>query len=100
MDQWDFKKWRKKLGINQISAGVAQVTNAIMAVDAMIDADQPYLLLGRLTQADVTAFIAERHARVGLGIDTGAQAPRLRADQETGGTSRIPLDRGLTQPPA
>jgi hypothetical protein len=25
---------------------VAQVTNAIMAVDAMMDADQPYLLLG------------------------------------------------------
>ena len=21
MDQWDFKKWRKKLGINQIAAG-------------------------------------------------------------------------------
>src|SRR5580700_7639827 len=48
---------------------VAQVTNAIMAVDAMIDADQPYLLLGRLTQADVTAFVTERLARVGLGID-------------------------------
>jgi glutathione S-transferase len=58
---------------------VAQVTNAIMAVDAMIDADQPYLLLGRLTQADVTAFVTERLARVGLGIDTDAQAPRLRA---------------------
>ena len=58
---------------------VAQVTNAIMAVDAMIGADQPYLLLGRLTQADVTAFITERLARVGLGIDTDTQAPRLRA---------------------
>jgi glutathione S-transferase len=55
---------------------VAQVTNAIMAVDAMMDADQPYLLLGRLAQADVTAFITERHAR--LGIDTDTQAPRLR----------------------
>ena len=21
MDQWDFKKWRKKLGINQVEAG-------------------------------------------------------------------------------
>ena len=21
MDQWDFKKWRKKLGINQVTAG-------------------------------------------------------------------------------
>jgi glutathione S-transferase len=58
---------------------VALVTNAIMAVDAMMDADQPYLLLGRLTQADVTAFITERHARIGLGIDTDAQTPRLRA---------------------
>jgi glutathione S-transferase len=58
---------------------IAQVTNAIMAVDAMIDADQPYLLLGRLTQADVSAFITERHARVGLGIDTDARTPRLRA---------------------
>jgi glutathione S-transferase len=58
---------------------VAQVTNAIMAVDAMIGADQPYLLLGRLTQADVTAFVTERLARVGLGIDTDAQTPRLRA---------------------
>jgi glutathione S-transferase len=58
---------------------VAQVTNAIVAVDAMIDPDQPYLLLGRLTQADVTAFITERHARVGLGIDTDARTPRLRA---------------------
>ena len=58
---------------------VAQVTNAIMAVDGMIGADQPYLLLGRLTQADVTAFVTELLARVGLGIDTDAQAPRLRA---------------------
>jgi hypothetical protein len=31
-----------------------------------------------LTQADVTAFVAERLAR-GLGIDTDAQTPRLRA---------------------
>jgi glutathione S-transferase len=58
----------------------AQVTNALAAVDAMIDPDSPYLLLGRLTQADVTAFVAERLARAGqLGIDTDAQMPRLRA---------------------
>jgi glutathione S-transferase len=36
------------------------------------------LLLGRLTQADVTAFIAERLAR-GLGVATETQMPRLRA---------------------
>ena len=54
--------------------------NALAAVDAMMDPDSPYLLLGRLTQADVTAFVAERLARAGqLGIDTDAQMPRLRA---------------------
>jgi glutathione S-transferase len=55
------------------------VTNALAAVDAMIDPKKPYLLLGRLTQADVTAVVAERIARVGRGIDTEAQMPRLRA---------------------
>ena len=58
----------------------AQVTNALAAVDAMLDPDSPYLVLGRLTQADVTAFVAERLARVvQLGIDTDVQMPRLRA---------------------
>jgi glutathione S-transferase len=58
----------------------AQVANALAAVDAMMDPDSPYLLLGRLTQADVTAFVAERLARAGqFGIDTDAQMPRLRA---------------------
>ena len=57
---------------------MAQVTNALAAVDAMIESDTPYLLLGRLTQADVTAFVAERLAR-GLGIDTEKGMPRLRA---------------------
>lgn len=56
----------------------AQVTNALVAVDAMIDPARPYLLLGRLTQADITAFVAERLAR-GIGIDTDAGMPRLRA---------------------
>ncbi|MGQ0585525.1 MAG: glutathione S-transferase family protein [Reyranella sp.] len=55
----------------------AQVINALAAVDAMIDPAQPYLLLGRLTQADVTAFVAERLAR-GIGLDTEGRAPRLR----------------------
>ena len=57
---------------------MAQVTNALAAVDAMIVSDMPYLLLGRLTQADVTAFVAERLAR-GLGMDTDKAMPRLRA---------------------
>jgi glutathione S-transferase len=58
---------------------IAQVTNTLAAVDAMIDPEQPYLLFRRLTQADVTAVVAERIARVGRGIDTDAQMPRLRA---------------------
>jgi glutathione S-transferase len=57
---------------------MAQVTNALSAVDAMIVSDAPYLLFGRLTQADITAFVAERLAR-GLGIDTDSAMPRLRA---------------------
>jgi glutathione S-transferase len=44
----------------------------------MIDPKKPYLLLERLTQADVTAVVAERLAR-GLGIDTDVQTTRLRA---------------------
>ena len=44
----------------------------------MIESDTPYLLLDRLTQADVTTFVAERLAR-GLGIDTDKEMPRLRA---------------------
>jgi glutathione S-transferase len=57
---------------------MAQVANALATVDTMIDPDMPYLLLGRLTHADVAAFVAERLAR-GLGIDTDARMPRLRA---------------------
>jgi len=56
----------------------AQATHALKAADAMIEADGGYLLFGRLTQADVTAFVAERLAR-SLGIDTDPQTPRLRA---------------------
>jgi len=68
----------------------AQAANALAAIDAMIDPGSSYLLLGRLTQADVTAFIAERLARTGqFGIDTDAQMPRLRA-----------LTRKLAQEPA
>jgi glutathione S-transferase len=57
---------------------MAQMNNALTAVDAMIAPGAPYLLLGRLTQADVTAFVAERLAR-GLGVDTDKTVPRLRA---------------------
>jgi len=57
---------------------MTQMTTALAAVEAMVDASRPYLLLGRLTQADVAAFIAERLAR-GLGVDTETQMPRLRA---------------------
>ncbi len=56
----------------------AQVINALAAVDAMVDTAQPYLMFGRLTQADVAAFVAERLAR-GIGLDTETRAPRLRA---------------------
>jgi len=45
--------------------------------------------LGRLTQADVTAFIAERLGRVIGGIDTALTMPRLRA-----------LTRSLAEHPA
>lgn len=58
---------------------LAQMTHALATVDAMVEPDKPYLMLGRLTQGDVTAFVAERLARVGLGIDTEARMPALRA---------------------
>lgn len=57
---------------------MAQAANALGAVEAMIDLKRPYLLLGRLTQADVTAVVAERLARA-RGIDTDTHMPRLRA---------------------
>jgi glutathione S-transferase len=57
---------------------MAQMMSALAAVDAMVEPTQPYLLLARLTQADITAFVAERLAR-GLGVDTEAETPRLRA---------------------
>lgn len=76
---------------------MAQMTSALEAVDAMIEPRQPYLLLGRLTQADITAFVAERLARVGLGLDTAVQLPRLRAL-----TSKLATEHafGSTEPSA
>jgi glutathione S-transferase len=57
---------------------MAQVANALEAIDAIADPASPYLLLGRLTQADITAFVAERLARFGLSVDTDTRFPRLR----------------------
>jgi glutathione S-transferase len=58
---------------------VAQAVHALQAVEAMTEEGEPHLLLGRLTQADITAFIAERLARVAFAVDTDALTPRLRA---------------------
>jgi len=55
----------------------AQMTNALAVVDAMIEPGASYMLLGRITQADVAMFVAERFARA-LGIDTETGMPRLR----------------------
>lgn len=57
---------------------LAQVQRALAAVDAMIEPSSPFLLLDRLTHADVAAFVAERLAR-GLKVDTDTETPRLRA---------------------
>jgi glutathione S-transferase len=57
---------------------LAQMRTALTAVDRMLTPSQSYILLGRLTQADISAFIAERLAR-GLKIDTAAEMPRLHA---------------------
>lgn len=57
---------------------LAQMTSALKAVDAMAATGSAYLLLGRLTQADIAAFVAERLAR-GIGLDTEATMPSLRA---------------------
>lgn len=57
---------------------MAQMKTALLAVEATVDPARPYLLLGRLTHADIAAFVAERLAR-GLKVDTAAEMPRLRA---------------------
>ena len=56
---------------------LTQMATALKAVDAMAAIGSAYLLLGRLTQADITTFVAERLAR-GIGIDTEAAMPNLR----------------------
>ena len=57
---------------------LAQVANALSYIEEQIVPGQPHLLLGRLTQADISAFVAERLGRA-MGIETGARMPRLRA---------------------
>lgn len=56
---------------------MAQMTNALAVIDAMIEPGASCVLLGQITQADVAAFVAERFARA-LGVDTGTEMPRLR----------------------
>jgi glutathione S-transferase len=56
---------------------LTQMVNALVAVDTMLAQGASHILFQRLTQADVTAFVAERLAR-GIGVDTNAHAPRLR----------------------
>jgi glutathione S-transferase len=58
---------------------MAQVTAALAAVDAMVDPAAPYLMLRRLSQADIAAFVVERLARFGLNVDTATETPRLHA---------------------
>lgn len=58
---------------------MAQVRSALAAVEATVDPTAPYLLLGRLTQADIAAFVVERLARFGLNVDTATDMPRLHA---------------------
>jgi len=58
---------------------MAQVRSALSALDSTVDPAAPYLMLGRLTQADITAFVAERLARFGLNVDTATEMPRLHA---------------------
>jgi len=59
--------------------GRGSFVQALTAVDAMVDPSSPYLVQGRLTQADITAFVAERLARFGLSVDTATQVPKLYA---------------------
>jgi glutathione S-transferase len=56
---------------------IRQACEALAAVDRMAENGAPYLLLERLTQADITTAVAERLARGGLGIDTAVRFPHL-----------------------
>ncbi len=68
----------EKMHQPRIDDCMVQMKHALAAVEAMVAPGQDDLMLGRLTQADVTAFIAERLAR-GLKVDTATEMPRLQA---------------------
>ncbi|MFO1081834.1 MAG: glutathione S-transferase family protein [Reyranellaceae bacterium] len=55
---------------------LAQMWQALAALESAVDPASCWLLLDRLTQADICAFVAERLGR-GLGLDTAAGMPRL-----------------------
>jgi len=61
----------------------AQAANALAAVEETIQPNSRYLLLDRLTQADVAAAVAERFARGALRLATDAHMPRLHALSQT-----------------
>ena len=67
-----------KLHLPWIDDCLAQVASALSYIEQQILPDQSYLLLGRLTQADISAFVAERLGRI-MGIETGTRMPKLRA---------------------
>lgn len=69
----------EKLHAPWVDDCVSQVRVALSAVEAMVDPAASYLMLGRLTQADIACFVAERLARFGLNVDTAAETPRLHA---------------------
>jgi len=73
------RKPAEKLHQPWIDDCVAQAEAALAAVDAMIDPAKPFLLLDRLTQADICSVVAERLARGVARIDTDSRMPRLRA---------------------
>ena len=57
---------------------LSQVASALSYIEEQIVPGQAHVLLGRLTQADISAFVAERLGRA-MGIETGTKMPRLRA---------------------
>lgn len=57
---------------------LTQVSSALSYIEEQIVPGNAYLLVDRLTQADISAFVAERLGRA-MGIDTGTRAPKLRA---------------------
>ena len=73
---------------------LAQVASALSYVEDQIAPGQTHLVLDRFTQADITAFVAERLGRA-MGIDTEARMPKLRA---WASTLAAQLPFALTEP--